>query len=64
MTFETEEVQTKFHELPTQTQLDYCQLEIYLARADRSLHIFNLLRDENDSLQVVIRINEKLKQAP
>jgi len=61
VTFESEEVQGKFHELPAQTQLEYCSLEVALAREGKQLHIDGVVRDEEGLLQVVIRINEKLK---
>jgi hypothetical protein len=60
MTFETEETQGKFHELPAQTQLEYCSLEIALAREGKQLHVAGVLKDEEGRLQVVIRIDQKL----
>ena len=60
MTFESEEVQTKFHELPTQTQLDYCGFEVLLAQSGKRLHVSEVSVLEEE-LQVIIRIDEKFK---
>jgi len=60
MTFESEETQGKFHELPAQTQLDYCGFEIELARKGQRLHILDVNKDAEGELQVVVRIDQKL----
>lgn len=60
MTFEGEEVREKFHSLPAQQQLEWCELEIYLARQGKQVHVEEVIFVDGDS-EVLVRINEKLK---
>lgn len=59
MTFESEETRGVFHTLPTQKQFEYCELEVYLARQGKRLHIKEVFPAEDGELKVLIRIDEK-----
>ncbi len=59
MTFEDEETRTTYHGLPAQTQLEYCELEVSLARKGKRLHVLAVLPPKSEELQVVVRIDEK-----
>lgn len=63
MTFESEEVRGKFHELPAQRQYDYCELEVFLARQEKRLHIEDVT-EEGGELKISVRIYEKSNFIP
>jgi hypothetical protein len=60
VTFESEEVQGAYHELPAQTQLEYCELEVSFARQGKQLHILSVEK-KSDEAEITLRIIDKLK---
>jgi hypothetical protein len=62
MTFENDEVREKFHGLPAQQQFEWCELEVYLARQGKRVHIKEIVKIENHS-EVLVRIDEKFQSS-
>lgn len=60
MIFESEEVRGKFHDLPTQKQFEWSQVEEYLSRFGMLIHIMQVNRHHEGS-EVIVRIDDKLK---
>lgn len=60
MTFSTEDVRLRFHQLPTATQVHYVEWESRLAHRRAQLHIEDVLTVGNHS-EVIIRISEQFK---
>lgn len=58
MTFSSEEARTRFHELPAQKQLEWCELELYLCRSGKQIHILEVTQHE-DCSEVIINILDK-----
>lgn len=52
-----------FHELPTEKQVAYADLEVLLAEQGRVMHVDSVMSD-GCTLEVVIRIGEKLHLNP
>ena len=59
MTFSSDLTQMLFHELSTDTQKFYVELEDRLADAGRALQV-DAVCAGGETLEVIIRINEKL----
>lgn len=60
MTFASEAVRMLFHQLPTQTQVEYTALENRCADNGQRLHIDDVIV-QVDCLEVVIRITQDIK---
>lgn len=58
MRFANDLVRQKFHELPTDTQLQYVRLDETLAKVEKVVMIESVMHDEN-ILEMIIRISEK-----
>lgn len=58
MTFASEPVRFLFHQLPTETQVRYTEMEKRMAQRGQRLHIEGVMRFEN-ILEVIIRITEQ-----
>lgn len=63
MTFASEAVRTAFHQLPTQTQVEYTEMENRFADQGRSLHIEAVIQHSERCLEVIVRIAEQFKTA-
>lgn len=61
MTFSSEEIRGRFHNLPTQSQFEWSSLEVTLAQTGRSLHIDHIT-EHSGLLQVFVRIDEKMQK--
>lgn len=63
MRFASETTRMLFHELPTEKQVAYADLEVLLAEQGRVMHVDSVMSD-GCTLEVVIRIGEKLHLNP
>lgn len=63
MTFASEAVRMAFHQLPTQTQVEYTDLEDRLADRSQRLHIDAVVQTDS-YLEVVIRIAQNYQPSP
>jgi hypothetical protein len=55
MTFETEEIREQFHNLPTEVQVNYIELEQTLFELERQLHIVE--GKDGELSEVIVRIS-------
>ena len=62
MTFASEEVRMAFHQLPTQTQVEYTEMENRFADRGSGLHI-EAVNHHADCLEVVVRVSHQFKPA-
>ena len=60
MTFVSDAVRFTYHQLPTETQVRYAELEVRLALRGQRLQIEGVLRFDN-ILEIVIRITEQFQ---
>lgn len=60
MTYASDTVRMLFHQLPTETQVEYSDMEARLAKRSQRLHIDGVMRHGQHS-EVVIRIFAEFK---
>lgn len=63
MLFRSEVARELFHELPTDTQVEFARLEELLANCGKILYVEAVMRGER-SLEVVVRVCQQLDSKP
>lgn len=60
MTFRTESVRILYHQLPTETQVEYAEMEERFAKRGQGIAVEDVLFHEN-GLEIVIRITQQFQ---